>query len=268
MCLGGLLACFPPGAPGVAREPCDLAGRPTPLPRVAERCDGGPRHGRMRMVAYRHAAYDTLWRARPSSRDGRFHRAGVDTVQYLSVHPLGPAAEVLRTTWDRLAIRTASSSTCGRPPWTSTTWCGRFPSTAARSTASRLTSWSATHTHRRSVWPTGVGPAERKASSSRPRPCRRPTAWFCSGCGCSTLPVEAGQPGEGCDGPPQRRRAPTQRGPLHGSLVRRTTSASGAVEGEGVAPAARPPPPGPLVELAVQRDPFTHEGNRALPPAR
>ena len=28
--------------------------------------------------------------------EGRFHRAGEDTVQYLSLHPLGPAAEMLR----------------------------------------------------------------------------------------------------------------------------------------------------------------------------
>jgi hypothetical protein len=41
-------------------------------------------------------AYDTPWWAFPSSREGRFHRAGEDTVQYLSLHPLGPAAEMLR----------------------------------------------------------------------------------------------------------------------------------------------------------------------------
>lgn len=49
-----------------------------------------------RLVAYRHAAYDTPWWAFPSSRSGRFHLAVVDTVQYLCLHPLGPAAEVLR----------------------------------------------------------------------------------------------------------------------------------------------------------------------------
>ena len=48
------------------------------------------------MIAYRHAAYDTPWWAFPSSRDGRFHHAATDTVQYLSLHPLGPAAEFLR----------------------------------------------------------------------------------------------------------------------------------------------------------------------------
>jgi RES domain len=48
------------------------------------------------VIAYRHAAYDTPWWAFPSSRGGRFHRAGMDTVQYLSLHPLGPAAEQLR----------------------------------------------------------------------------------------------------------------------------------------------------------------------------
>lgn len=48
------------------------------------------------LVAYRHAAYDTPWWAFPSSRSGRFHRGLLDTVQYLCLHPLGPAAEVLR----------------------------------------------------------------------------------------------------------------------------------------------------------------------------
>lgn len=37
-----------------------------------------------------------LGRGFPSSRDGRFHRAAADTVQCLSLHPLGPAAEMLR----------------------------------------------------------------------------------------------------------------------------------------------------------------------------
>lgn len=50
----------------------------------------------MRLNAFRHAAYDSPWWAFPSSREGRFHRAGQDTVQYLSLHPLGPAAEMLR----------------------------------------------------------------------------------------------------------------------------------------------------------------------------
>ncbi len=50
----------------------------------------------MRFTAFRHAAYDTPWWAFPSSREGRFHRAGQDTIQYLSLHPLGPAAEMLR----------------------------------------------------------------------------------------------------------------------------------------------------------------------------
>lgn len=49
-----------------------------------------------RLIAYRHAAYDTPWWAFPSSRNGRFHRATAETVQYLSLHPLGPAAEMLR----------------------------------------------------------------------------------------------------------------------------------------------------------------------------
>jgi hypothetical protein len=50
----------------------------------------------MRFTAFRHAAYDTPWSAFPSSREGRFNRAGQDTVQYLSLHPLSPAAEMLR----------------------------------------------------------------------------------------------------------------------------------------------------------------------------
>src|SRR6478609_386740 len=50
----------------------------------------------MRFTAFRHAAYDSPWWAAPSPREGRFHRAGQDTVQYCSLHPLGPAAEMLR----------------------------------------------------------------------------------------------------------------------------------------------------------------------------
>ncbi|MGO9924797.1 MAG: RES family NAD+ phosphorylase [Mycobacterium sp.] len=50
----------------------------------------------MRLTVFRHASYDTPWWAFPSSRSGRFHRARGDTVQYLSLHPLGPAAEILR----------------------------------------------------------------------------------------------------------------------------------------------------------------------------
>ena len=50
----------------------------------------------MRYNVFRHAAYDTPWWAIASPRDGRFNSAGQDTVQYLSLHPLGPAAEMLR----------------------------------------------------------------------------------------------------------------------------------------------------------------------------
>jgi RES domain len=50
----------------------------------------------MKLTAFRHASYDSPWWAFPSSRAGRFHRARSDTVQYLSLHPLGPAAEMLR----------------------------------------------------------------------------------------------------------------------------------------------------------------------------
>ncbi|BBY05998.1 RES family NAD+ phosphorylase [Mycobacterium noviomagense] len=50
----------------------------------------------MRLIGFRHASYDSPWWAFPSSRSGRFHRARSDTVQYLSLHPLGPAAEMLQ----------------------------------------------------------------------------------------------------------------------------------------------------------------------------
>jgi hypothetical protein len=50
----------------------------------------------MRLTVFRHASYDSPWWAFPSSRPGRFHRARTDTVQYLSLHPLGPTAEMLR----------------------------------------------------------------------------------------------------------------------------------------------------------------------------
>ncbi len=50
----------------------------------------------MRLTVFRHAAYDSPWWAFPSSRAGRFHRPRSETVQYLSIHPLGPAAEMLR----------------------------------------------------------------------------------------------------------------------------------------------------------------------------
>jgi hypothetical protein len=50
----------------------------------------------MNSTVFRHAAYDSPWWAFPSSRSGRFNRATQDTVQYLCLHPLGPAAEMLR----------------------------------------------------------------------------------------------------------------------------------------------------------------------------
>lgn len=52
----------------------------------------------MKLTVFRHASYDSPWWALPGPRTGRFHRAGNDTVQYLSLHPLGPAAEMLRHT--------------------------------------------------------------------------------------------------------------------------------------------------------------------------
>jgi RES domain len=50
----------------------------------------------MKFTVFRHAAYDSPWWAFPSSRSGRFNRAKQDAVQYLCLHPLGPAAEMLR----------------------------------------------------------------------------------------------------------------------------------------------------------------------------
>jgi hypothetical protein len=50
----------------------------------------------MKFTVFRHASYDSPWWALPSPRGGRFHRAGQEAVQYLSLHPLGPAAEMLR----------------------------------------------------------------------------------------------------------------------------------------------------------------------------
>jgi RES domain-containing protein len=50
----------------------------------------------MKSTVFRHAAYDSPWWAFPSSRSGRYNRAKQHTVQYLCLHPLGPAAEMLR----------------------------------------------------------------------------------------------------------------------------------------------------------------------------
>ncbi|MGV9796495.1 RES family NAD+ phosphorylase [Mycobacterium sp. NPDC003449] len=50
----------------------------------------------MTFTVFRHAAYDSPWWAIPSSRSGRFNRARQATTQYLCLHPLGPAAEMLR----------------------------------------------------------------------------------------------------------------------------------------------------------------------------
>jgi RES domain len=50
----------------------------------------------MIFTAFRHAAYDSPWWVIPSSRSSRFNRARQDTTQYLCLHPLGPAAEMLR----------------------------------------------------------------------------------------------------------------------------------------------------------------------------
>lgn len=47
-------------------------------------------------VAYRHAAYDTPWWVNANSQDGRFHTSLDQATQYWCLHPLGPAAEMLR----------------------------------------------------------------------------------------------------------------------------------------------------------------------------
>lgn len=62
-------------------------------PGSSQRCSC---HERMKLTVFRHASYDSPWWAFPSPRAGRFHRGGSDTVQYLSLHPLGPAAEMRR----------------------------------------------------------------------------------------------------------------------------------------------------------------------------
>lgn len=50
----------------------------------------------MRVQVFRHSAYRTPWWREPSPRAGRYHRPGGLIVQYLSCHPLGPAAEMVR----------------------------------------------------------------------------------------------------------------------------------------------------------------------------
>lgn len=53
------------------------------------------------IVAYRHAAYDTPWLVNPSRRPGRFHRLLDEVTQYVALHPLGPAAEVVTHAFGR-----------------------------------------------------------------------------------------------------------------------------------------------------------------------
>jgi RES domain-containing protein len=55
----------------------------------------------MNLIAYRHAAYDTPWWVNPNSRAGRFNAVDSDPTQYLCLHPMGPAAEWLRSVWGR-----------------------------------------------------------------------------------------------------------------------------------------------------------------------
>lgn len=47
-------------------------------------------------VGYRHAAYDSPWWVSANTSSGRFHRAFEGATQYVALHPLGPAAELLR----------------------------------------------------------------------------------------------------------------------------------------------------------------------------
>jgi RES domain len=54
------------------------------------------------VVAYRHAAYDTPWWVLPSTRPGRYNSDfAAGPTQYLALHPLGPAAELLRNVLSR-----------------------------------------------------------------------------------------------------------------------------------------------------------------------
>ena len=49
------------------------------------------------MVCYRHASYATPLRTVPASQEGRFNALGDDEpTQYLTEHPLGPLAELMR----------------------------------------------------------------------------------------------------------------------------------------------------------------------------
>lgn len=52
--------------------------------------------GEAATTAYRHAHWDTPWWANPNRSSGRYNRAGTSCTQYLCLHPLGPAAELLR----------------------------------------------------------------------------------------------------------------------------------------------------------------------------
>jgi RES domain-containing protein len=64
------------------------------------------------VICYRHAAYATPLRTLPASQEGRFNSLGDDEpTQYLTEHPLGPLAELMRhadlRTLDRvMAVRT------------------------------------------------------------------------------------------------------------------------------------------------------------------
>lgn len=47
-------------------------------------------------AAYRHAAWDTPWWVNANRSAGRYNREDAGSTQYLCLHPLGPAAELLR----------------------------------------------------------------------------------------------------------------------------------------------------------------------------
>ncbi len=48
------------------------------------------------LVGYRQSNWDTPWAASSNLREGRYHRPFEEATQYLCLHPLGVAAELLR----------------------------------------------------------------------------------------------------------------------------------------------------------------------------
>ncbi len=56
----------------------------------------------MATIVYRHAQWDSPWWVSPNRSAGRYNRASDQVTQYWCVHPLGPAAELLR--WSGRAL--------------------------------------------------------------------------------------------------------------------------------------------------------------------